>query len=189
MGRQARRAARIVDDLNDVYSSTLKNLPVSIEVIDLAEVVKGAVQSAAHLIADHGHLLSVSLPRRPLLVVGDPSRLEQVLINLLANASKFTEPGGRIQLTAEAELGEVVLRVRGNGRGITPAFLPYVFDLFSQDRDSNGQRSAGFGLGLALVKSLVELHGAYVEAFSDGPGQGAEFVVRLPACANDRGVH
>ena len=183
--RQARRASLIIDDLNDVYASSCDKLPLSVEIMDVGEVVNGAVQSVDHLIAECGQSLTVSLSPRPLLVVGDPSRLEQVLINLLANASKFTEPGGRIQLTAEAELGQVVLRVRDNGRGIPLQFLPRVFDLFSQGHVHSGRRTGGLGLGLALVKSLVELHGGHVEAFSDGPGRGAEFVVRLPEWSDE----
>ena len=179
--RQAWRAARIVDDLNDVCAGYWNKLPLRTEVVAVAEVVKGAVQSADHLIAGCGHCLTVSVPPRPLLVVADPSRLEQVMTNLLANAAKFTEPGGHIQLTAETEPDQVVLRVRDDGRGIAPNLLPRVFDLFAQGHDFGGQRSGGLGLGLALVKSLVELHGGRVEAFSDGPGCGAEFVVRLPA--------
>jgi signal transduction histidine kinase len=112
-------------------------------------------------------------------------RLEQVLNNLLANAAKFTDRGGHIRLTAEAEAGRIVLRVRDNGRGIVPGLLPRVFDLFRQGPGPGDKGPVGLGIGLALVKSLVELHGGSVAACSDGPGTGAEFIVRLPACARD----
>jgi signal transduction histidine kinase len=113
--------------------------------------------------------------------VADPVRLEQVLINLLANAAKFTDPGGDIRLTARAEAGQVVLRVRDNGRGIAPELLPRVFDPFWQGPGRGEKGARGLGLGLALVKSLVELHGGSISARSEGPGTGAEFIVRLPA--------
>src|SRR5262249_58530882 len=110
-------------------------------------------------------------------------RLEQVLTNLRASAAKFTDPGGHVWLTAEAEGGWVVLRVRDNGRGIAPDLLPWVFDLFWQGPGNGG--TAGLGIGLALVRSLVEMHGGSVAASSDGTGTGAEFTVFLPACAPD----
>jgi signal transduction histidine kinase len=111
------------------------------------------------------------------------SRPSACLRNLLANAAKFTDPGGHIRLSAEAEGGQVVLRVRDNGRGIAPDLLPRVFDLFQQGGDPCGNDRVGLGLGLALVKTLVERHGGSVAACSDGPGTGAEFVVRLPVRA------
>ena len=106
-----------------------------------------------------------------------------MLTNLLSNAAKFTDPGGHIRLTAEVEAGQIVLRVRDNGRGIARDALPRLFDLFYQIPGSGTHGTGGLGIGLALVKSLVELHGGSVAAFSDGPGTGAEFVVRLPARA------
>ena len=108
-------------------------------------------------------------------------RLEQVLINLLANAAKFTDRCGNIELTVRAEAGQVVLRVRDNGRGIAPELLPRVFDLFWQGPGRGEKGVRGLGLGLALVKSLVELHGGSIAAHSEGLGTGAEFIVRLPA--------
>src|SRR6202035_5220364 len=111
------------------------------------------------------------------------TRMEQVLTNLLANAVMFTDPGGEIQLIAHVEAEQIVLQVRDNGRGIDAAQLPRVFDLFWQGSQNSGAR--GLGLGLALVKSLVELQGGSVTAHSEGPGTGAEFIVRLPACSHD----
>ena len=170
---------RIVDDLFDLCAGSRDSLPLCKEVVELAAVVAGATAATAHLLAARGHRLRVSLPAGPVYLVADPVRLEQVLINLLTNAAKFTDPGGDLGLTARAEAGQVVLRVRDNGRGIAPELLPRVFDPFWQGPPGNGAR--GLGLGLALVKSLVELHGGSIAAHSDGPGTGAEFIVRLPA--------
>jgi signal transduction histidine kinase len=180
VGRQALRAVRIVDDLFDVCAGSLGKLSLNKEVVEVAGVVAGALEAAGHLLA--GHELTVSLPPRPLFVLADPLRVEQVLTNLLANAAKFTDPGGHIRLAAEEDAGHAVFRVRDDGRGIPPNLLPRVFDLFAQGADAGARAAGGLGLGLALVKSLVELHGGRVAACSDGPGRGAEFVVRLPAC-------
>jgi signal transduction histidine kinase len=115
------------------------------------------------------------------VLIADPVRLEQVLTNLLANAATFTDPGGDIRLTAAVEAGLIVLRVRDNGRGIAPDLLPRVFDAFWQAREAGRNGEVGLGLGLALVKSLVEMHDGSVAARSERPGTGAEFIVRLPA--------
>jgi signal transduction histidine kinase len=180
---QVRRAVRIVDDLFDLCAGSRDRLSLCKEVVEVATVVKGATEATAHLFAARGHRLTVSLPAEALFLVADPGRLEQVLTNLLGNAAKFTDPGGDIRLTAQAEAGQAVVRVRDNGRGIAPDLLPWVFDPFWQGPEITGAR--GLGLGLALVKSLVELHGGSVAAHSDGPGAGAEFTVRLPRCYRD----
>jgi signal transduction histidine kinase len=135
-------------------------------------------------LAARRHRLTVSLPREPVFLEADPLRLNQVLTNLLGNAAKFTDSGGHMHLSAAVEPGQVVLRVRDNGRGIAAERLPRVFDLFHQAQASGaGAGGQGLGIGLALVKSLVELHGGTIEAHSDGPGTGSEFVVRLPVLA------
>jgi signal transduction histidine kinase len=180
---QARRAVRIIDDLFDLCAGSRDRLPLHREVVELAAVVAGATAATAHRFAARGHRLTVSLPARPLFLLADPVRLEQVLTNLLANAAKFSDPGGDIRLGAEADAGQVVLRVRDNGRGIAPDLLPHVFDPFWQAPGSGDKGAHGLGLGLALVKSLVELHGGSVAAHSDGPSAGAEFTIRLPTCA------
>ena len=176
---QVRRAVRIVDDLFDLCAGSRDQLSLRKEVVEMATVVKGATEATAHLLAARGHRLTVSLPAEPLFLVADPLRLEQVLTNLLANAAKFTDPGGDIRLTAEPDAGQAVLRVRDNGRGIARDLLPRVFDPFWQDLENSA--AGGLGLGLALVKSLVELHEGRVAARSDGPGTGAEFILHLPA--------
>jgi signal transduction histidine kinase len=181
MERQSRQAMQIVDDLFDLCAGSLGKLSLRKEVVSLASVVAVATETAGHLITARGHRLTVSLPSEPVSLEADPVRLAQVLANLLANAAKFTDPGGHVRLTAEVEGGQIVLRVQDNGRGIAQDMLPRVFDLFHQLPGTGTQRTGGLGIGLALVKSLVALHGGSVSAHSDGPGTGAEFVVRLPA--------
>jgi signal transduction histidine kinase len=176
---QARRAVRIVDDLIELSAASRDRFSVHKEVVELAALVEGAIETTSHLLAARGHRLTVLLPTSPVFLFADPSRLEQVLTNLLANAAKYTDPGGDIQLTAETEAGAIVLRVRDSGQGIAAELLPRVFDRFWQG--SGGNATGGLGLGLALVKSLVELHGGSVAARSDGPGTGTEIVVHLPA--------
>jgi len=185
MERQSRQALQIIDDLFDICAGTGGKLSLRKEVVELADIVSAATETAGHLLAARRHRLTVSLPPGPVSLEGDPLRLTQVLTNLLGNAAKFTDPGGHIRLTARVEAGQVVLRVRDNGRGIDPDLLPRVFDLFYQ-APGPGKQERGLGIGLALVKSLVELHGGSVAAFSDGPGTGCEIVVRLPSAPADR---
>ncbi len=180
MERQSRQALRLIDDLFDLCAGAKSKLSLRKEVVSLADVVAAATETTGHLLAARQHRLTVSLPPGPVYLEGDPLRLAQVLTNLLGNAAKFTEPGGDIRLTAEAPAGQVVLRVRDNGRGIDPALLPRVFGRFYQVPGPGQQATGGLGIGLALVRSLVELHGGSVAACSDGPGTGCEFVVRLP---------
>jgi signal transduction histidine kinase len=178
--RQARRAMQLIDDLFDVCAGSRGKLSLRTEVVDLAGIVAGAIETVRHLLTARGHRLTVSLPPEPVTLDADALRLEQVLTNLLANAAKFTDPGGHIRLTATAEARQVVVRIRDNGRGIAPDLLPRVFEPFRQGPDPGSQEAGGLGIGLALVKSLVELHGGSVAVASDGPGTGAEFIVRLP---------
>jgi signal transduction histidine kinase len=186
MERQSRQALRIIDDLFDLCAGAQGKLSLRKEVVALADLVAVATETTGHLLAARQHRLTVSLPPGPVSLEGDPPRLAQVLTNLLGNAAKFTDPGGHIRLTAQVEAGQVVLRVQDNGRGIPPDLLPRVFDPFYQVPGPGQQATGGLGIGLALVKSLVELHGGSVAARSDGPGTGCEFVVCLPACAPDR---
>jgi signal transduction histidine kinase len=181
--RQARRAVQIVDDLFDLCRALRDRLSLRKEVVQLADIVARATETTAHLLTVRGHRLTVSLTTSPMLIFADPLRLEQVLTNLLANAAKYTDPGGDIRLTADAEAGQIILRVQDNGRGIAPDLLPRVFDRFWRAPGKN--MASGLGLGLALVKSLVELHGGTVAARSDGPGTGTELTVRLPDCSDD----
>jgi signal transduction histidine kinase len=182
---EARRAMRLVDDLFDLCAGSWGKLSLHKEVVDLTAIVNSATEAIAPRLAARRHRLSVSLSSAPIFLVADPLRLEQVLANLLANAAKFTDPGGHICLSAGVEAGQVVVRLRDNGRGIAADLLPRVFDLFQQGPDPDNKGPVGIGIGLALVKSLVELHGGSVTAWSDGPGTGAEFIIRLPICPYD----
>jgi CheY-like chemotaxis protein len=151
-----------------------------VEPVTVDEVVQRAVETSQPLIDAAHHTLSVTLPEPPLTLHADPLRLAQVLANLLNNAAKYTEPGGRIELVAARELDTAVVRVRDNGLGIAPEHLPHVFDLFAQADRSLTRAQGGLGIGLTLVRSLVELHGGSVSARSAGIGEGSEFELRLP---------
>ena len=149
----------------------------------MAEVVGKAIEMASPLLEQRTHTLTVDMPRQGLLVDGDPTRLSQVVSNLLTNAAKYTPPGGRITVHAESADGEVVLRVRDTGIGIAPEVLPRVFELFVQERQAIDRSQGGLGIGLTIVRNLVERHGGSVRAQSEGLGRGSEFVVRLPRAA------
>jgi PAS domain S-box-containing protein len=179
--RQVQHMARLLDDLLDVSRISRGRIELRKEAVDVAAVVNRSVEALRSLHEERRHELTISLPPGPLRVEADPTRLEQVLTNLLNNAAKYTDPGGRVWLTAERDGAEVVLRVRDTGIGIAPEMLPKVFELFVQAERRLDRSQGGIGIGLTLVKKLVELHGGRVEASSGGPGRGSEFVVRLPA--------
>lgn len=179
--RQVRHMARLVDDLLDASRITRGKIQLRRQPVDLADLVARILDVTQPLIKARGHVLSVTLPQEPVRLEADPTRLEQILTNLLDNAAKYTEPGGQIWLTAEREGSDVLLRVRDNGVGMPPELLPRVFDLFAQGACSLDRSQGGLGIGLTLVRSLVEMHGGHVHASSPGPGLGSEFVVRLPA--------
>lgn len=181
MDRQIGQLTRLVNDLLDVFRITLGRIDLSTERVDLATVAELAVETAAPVLESRGHELTVSTPRKPLWIEGDPARLTQVIFNLLNNAAKYTPPGGHVRLSLEREEGWAVVRVRDNGAGMTKDLVPRVFDLFAQGTRTLDRSQGGLGLGLALVKRLVVKHGGTVHASSDGPGHGSEFVVRLPA--------
>lgn len=183
MERQVGQLAHLVDDLLEVSRVITGRIQLQFEQLDLRGIAEHAVASVRPLIERRKHHLSVSLPAEPVWVKGDPTRLEQVVVNLLNNAAKYTEEDGRIWLTLKQEEGEVevVLRVRDSGVGIAPELLPGIFDLFTQAPRTLDRSQGGLGIGLSLVQKLVELHGGKVAAYSAGLGQGSEFVVRLPA--------
>jgi PAS domain S-box-containing protein len=181
MERQVGHLARLVDDLLDVSRITRGLVELRKEPADLAEIAGQAVEMATPAVEGRGHDLNLSLPRKPLRVEGDAARLTQVVFNLLNNAAKYTDPGGKIWLTAEREGEEAVVRVRDNGSGMKAELLPKVFDLFAQGDRALDRSQGGLGLGLTLVRRLVEMHGGTVEARSEGPGKGSEFTLRLPA--------
>lgn len=181
MDRQTSHLVRMVDDLLDVSRIMRNRVELRKERLDLASVFTAAVETARPLIDAQGHQLSVSLPPRPILLEGDPVRLSQVVSNLLVNAAKYSDGPGRISLTGEADGAEAVIRVRDTGVGIDAQLLPHVFDLFTQADRSLARSRGGLGIGLTVVKHLVELHGGSVRAASRGIGEGSEFTVRLPA--------
>jgi CheY-like chemotaxis protein/two-component sensor histidine kinase len=178
--RQTRALARMVDDLLDVSRVTLGKIELSTEPLLLSEVVSRAADANRHLIGDAGLAFDVRVESSPVWIDGDLTRLEQVLTNLLSNAMKFTPPGGTITLTASRDDTHALVRVRDTGAGIDATLLPRVFDLFVQGDTSLARAKSGLGIGLALVRKLVRLHGGEVTAASFGTGQGAEFTVRLP---------
>ena len=179
--RQTQQLTRLVDDLLDVSRITRGKVALAREPLDLATIVNRAVETSLPLIEARRHQLDLALPPEPVRVDGDLTRLVQVVGNLLNNAAKYTDEGGYIRLEAAQEDGKAVIRVRDNGMGVPADLLPHVFDLFSQADRSLDRSQGGLGIGLTLVRRLVELHGGEVEARSEGPGQGSEFVVRLPA--------
>ncbi len=180
--RQARHLSRLVDELLQVSHLQRGKIELRPELLDLARLVRTTVEDRRATLEQAGRTLTVATPEVPLWVWGDATRLVQVLQNLLENATKFTAPGGQIlvRLQAEAEARQALLRVSDTGVGIEPELLPSVFDAFAPKDPSLDRSRGGLGLGLALVKGLVELHGGEVEAASAGPGQGAQFTVRLP---------
>ena len=180
MERQLKQMVRLVDDLLDISRIATGKLELRKERVDLASVLRDAVEASRPLIDREGHELTVALPPGPVLLDADPTRLGQVFLNLLNNAAKYSEPGGHIRLSAERDGSEVVVRVRDTGIGIPAADLPHIFEVFVQVDTAWQRAQGGLGIGLSLVKEFVGLHGGRVEAHSDGPGQGSEFVVRLP---------
>jgi signal transduction histidine kinase len=178
--RQGRHLARLLDDLLDLSRVNYDKIALRREAVDLGIVAGDAVQATRALLDERGHRLTLTLGATPLIVDGDPTRLAQVLSNLLQNAAKYTPPGGRIELTAAAEGDEAVVRVTDDGAGIAPEMLGRVFEPFAQLDASLDRSGGGLGIGLTLVRRLVELHGGRVSARSAGPGMGSTFEVRLP---------
>jgi signal transduction histidine kinase len=181
MEKQVHHITRFVDDLLDVSRITRGKIQLHSEPVRLETAIGHALEAVRLLSEARQHRLTVVLPRQPVLLSADPTRLEQVFVNMLHNAIKYTQPGGFISLTAEREGSEVIIQVRDTGTGMTPELLPRIFDLFTQAERTLDRSEGGLGIGLTMVKQLVELHGGSVEAHSEGPGMGSEFVVRLPA--------
>jgi signal transduction histidine kinase len=175
--RQTRSIAKQVESLLDVSRLAQGKVPLRVKQVNLSTIVQHAAETTLPLIEARGHTLDVLLPPKDLYVEADPDRIEQVLVNLLTNAAKYTPPSGCICVRLERRHSQAVLRVPDSGIGIPTAFLPHVFDLYSQER--NGSQS-GLGIGLYLARGLVRLHGGTITARSEGPGKGSEFVVRLP---------
>ena len=181
IGKQARHMARIIDDLLDVSRITRGQVNLNMQTVDFALVVKESLQQIRPLIESNRHHFAVSLAPGQMLVRGDPARLVQVTSNLLENAAKYTPPGGYLELKVTRDKDELCLTVGDNGSGIDPELMPDIFDLFTQGERTPDRHQGGLGLGLALVKKLVQLHGGRVTADSPGLGKGARFCVYLPA--------
>jgi PAS domain S-box-containing protein len=186
--RQVRQMTRLVDDLLDVARITRAKIALRRERVALAAVVHGAVEAARPSIEASGHELQVSLPDAPVWLDADPTRLTQVLLNLLNNAAKYTPRGGRIEVEASADGHHALVNVRDTGIGIAPEHVGKLFEMFSQVVPALERSQGGLGIGLALARGLVELHGGTIEARSRGPGHGSEFVVRLPVAEAPAGA-
>jgi len=182
--RQVAHLSRLVDDLLDVSRIARGKVELKTEIVDIFDVISEGIEVASPLLEQRAHVLKVEVPRG-LFVDGDPTRLSQVVANLLTNAAKYTPAAGHITISAERERDEIVLRVRDTGIGIPADVLPRVFELFVQEHQASDRSQGGLGLGLTIVRSLVERHHGSVEAYSDGPGHGSEFVVRLPEARVD----
>lgn len=181
--RQTTHLVRLVDDLLDISRITQGKVDLKKEHVELAEVVARAVELSSPLLEQRRHHLAMAVPSRGLAVHGNPTRLAQVVSNLLTNSAKYTPPGGHIEVAASRSQERIVLTVRDDGVGIAPETLPHVFELFAQERQSIDRSQGGLGLGLAIARSLVTMHEGAVSAHSDGPGKGAVFTVELPAAA------
>jgi signal transduction histidine kinase len=188
MERQVQQMVRLVDDLMDVSRISKGKMHLQKERVELAAVVRSAVESSGPLVEAAGHRLAVTLPEEPVWLEGDQLRLAQVFSNLLNNAARYTKHSGRIELTARREDPVVAVTVKDNGIGIPLAMLPHVFELFTQVNRAEEKARGGLGIGLSLVRQLVEMHGGSVQAHSEGPDQGSEFTVRLPVI-QDQGIN
>ena len=180
MDQALNQLVRLVDDLLDVSRIATGKLKLRKERVELAALVQSAVETTRPLIDEQGHHLSVRLPPTSILLDADPTRLAQVFSNLLNNAAKYSEQGGHITLAAEPVGDEVIVRVTDRGIGISADHLPRIFHLFAQVETASDRSQGGLGIGLSLVRGLVEMHGGTIEARSDGPGCGSELIVRLP---------
>lgn len=181
--RQSTRMAGLLDDLLEVARIAEGKLTLNLQLVSLASIVDAAVEVARPALDRNEHRLGVSLPAEPAMLHADPLRLPQVFSNLLTNAAKYTDPGGRIELAGVIDGGRLRVSVRDNGIGIPPEALTRVFGLFSQMEGADARAEGGMGIGLALAKGIVELHGGTIEARSQGRGHGSEFIATLQLCA------
>jgi CheY-like chemotaxis protein/two-component sensor histidine kinase len=178
--RQINHLVMLVDDMLDLTRLTTGRIRLRLEPVDLLEPLQHALQAAESLFVTRNHRLSTKLPAQAVLLNADRARIEQIFSNLLINAAKYTEPGGEIEVSVQCQSHYAIVSIRDNGMGIDPEVIPRLFDLFSQVNPALDRSEAGLGIGLTVVRNLVELHGGDVEATSEGAGKGSEFVVRLP---------
>ena len=183
MERQLHQLVRLTDDLLDVARITQDKVDLKREPIDLRQVLQSAGEAVRPLVIDRGHDMRVELPADPLYADADFTRIAQAFSNLLSNAAKYTPRGGRISVSAAADEGSAVIHVRDSGIGIPHEMLSRIFDMFTQLKADRDRTTSGLGVGLSLARRLVELHGGTVEAHSEGPGHGSDFVIRLPLVA------
>ncbi|HEX9294266.1 MAG TPA: ATP-binding protein [Polyangiaceae bacterium] len=178
--RQVQHLVRMVDDLLDVSRITRGKIDLKREPVEIANIITQGIEMASPLLEQRSHNLRVSVPRRGLLIEADQVRMAQVVANLLTNAAKYTDPGGLISISASRDKDQIVVRVADSGSGIAPDMLPHVFKMFVQGERTLDRAQGGLGIGLTLVRNLVELHGGSVTAHSEGLGKGSEFVLRVP---------
>lgn len=178
--RQIGRMTCIIDELLDVARITSGKLHLQRERLDLRDIVNHAIETLQWDFQERRHTLDTELPDAPVWLQADAGRLEQVFVNLLVNASRFTDPGGQLRVHVSLESDQGVVRIRDSGIGIEPEALPHIFDLFRQGNAASFRSTSGLGVGLAVVRNLIELHRGRVTAVSAGLGQGSEFTVSLP---------
>jgi CheY-like chemotaxis protein len=187
IARQVGIMARLIDDLMDVSRISRGHIELRREPVELGRVIELAVEASRPQILEQGHELTISIPPEPILLEGDVMRLAQVFVNLLTNSAKYTERGGRIEVSTRVESDQLIVTVEDDGIGIPAAQIDRVFEMFSQAEDALSRSRGGLGIGLSLVKHLVQLHGGEVHAESEGRGRGSRFIVSLPlprdACA------
>lgn len=188
LDRQAGLLSRMVDDLLDVARITSGKVQLKTECFEAAHALNSALETIAPYLNARGHRLEVLRRQMPLSVEGDPTRIAQVLANLIHNAAKYTDPGGDIRVQLTREDGQAVYRVRDSGTGIEPTQLKHIFELFAQGKRNIDRAEGGLGIGLTIVRQLVHMHGGEISAHSDGPGTGSEFCVRLPIAAPTNSV-
>jgi signal transduction histidine kinase len=178
--RQLQRMTQLVDELLDVSRITSGRLHLQRERLDLRDIMRNAIETLESNIHERNHRLTTEFADMPVWMEGDPCRLEQVFVNLLANASRYTDDGGELAVAVLTHEGQAIVRFRDSGIGIAPEALPHIFDLFTQAHEGDPRSKDGLGVGLAVVRNLIELHGGSVTAASAGSGQGSEFTIRLP---------
>jgi two-component system CheB/CheR fusion protein len=186
LSRQLRKARRLVEDLLDMSRVGARVPTMRLSTVNLAQTVRDATDEIRHHVLSREQKLILQIPSGPVFVSGDSLRLERVVTNLLENSSKYTPTGGQLVLNLAVERDSAVLRVRDNGRGIPPDDLEHIFDLYFQAEHLGERSRTGFGVGLALARWLVELHGGTIRAYSAGVGRGAEFTVQLPYLSAER---
>jgi len=178
--RQVRQTQRLIEDLTDLARTSRGRIELRLQPLDLRDMACFAAEGVNAVMTERRHELSTVLPKLPVPIEADPDRIQQVMINLLRNAARYTPPGGRISLSVSAEGEEGVVRIHDTGVGIPAGQLKEIFELFTQAHPDNIDSRAGMGIGLALARELVELHGGTIQARSEGVGKGSEFIVRLP---------